>query len=282
MFLRFFGCTCKPETLNRRDWDRFIQERRQGRIRPKAKNREGKVGDRTVEYDLRWLLAVLNWATLSRDAKGSLLLAQNPLRGLSVPKEEAPRRPMQSDAEFRAMLRVAGEMDWRFRLMLVLVHETGHRIGAVRELRWSDIDLQKRIIRWRGENDKIGFEHQTPVSDWAFEVLEEAGRTQPGIGDAWVFPSPGDPARPCSRYLAKDWWKKAERRLGWTHTRQMGWHSLRRKFATEMKDLPLKDLCHHGGWKNHNTVLMCYQQPDEERMREALAGRQRLRATGTE
>jgi integrase len=225
---------------------------------------------------------VLNWATRSRDRQGNLLLIQNPLKGLTVPKEEAPRRPAISDAEFQAMLGAAKEMDWRFRLMLVLVHETGHRIGAVLELRWSDIDLQKRMIRWRGEKDKIRFEHSTPMSGWALEVLADARREHPASGDAWVFPSPADPTRPCSRYLAKAWWKKAERRLGWKHTRQMGWHSLRRKFATEMKDLPLKDLCHLGGWKNHNTVLICYQQPDEERMREALAGRRRLGGTGTE
>ena len=41
-----------------------------------------------------------------------------------------------------------------------------------------------------------------------------------------------------------------------------GWHSLRRKFATDLMDLPLKVLCELGGWKSPQTVLRCYQQAD--------------------
>lgn len=57
-----------------------------------------------------------------------------------------------------------------------------------------------------------------------------------------------------------------------------GWHSLRRKFATELKHTPLKDLCALGGWKDPNTILKCYQRPDEGTMRQALASRMRLQA----
>jgi hypothetical protein len=39
---------------------------------------------------------------------------------------------------------------------------------------------------------------------------------------------------------------------------------------------PLKDLCALGGWKSHQTVLTCYQQPDAETMREALTRRARV------
>jgi hypothetical protein len=56
----------------------------------------------------------------------------------------------------------------------------------------------------------------------------------------------------------------------------LGWHSLRRKFATELKHTPLKDLCYLGGWKEPQTVLKCYQRADEGTMREALASRKRL------
>ena len=59
-----------------------------------------------------------------------------------------------------------------------------------------------------------------------------------------------------------------------------GWHSLRRKFATELKGEPLKDLCQLGGWKDPQTVLKCYQTADEESMREALSRRQVLKEVG--
>ena len=38
-----------------------------------------------------------------------------------------------------------------------------------------------------------------------------------------------------------------------------------------MKETPLKDLCYLGGWKEPQTILKCYQRPDEATMREGLA-----------
>ena len=35
-----------------------------------------------------------------------------------------------------------------------------------------------------------------------------------------------------------------------------------RKWATERKDLSLKDVAAAGGWKDMETLLQCYQQPD--------------------
>ena len=54
------------------------------------------------------------------------------------------------------------QVGWRFHVALVLAHETGHRIGAIRKLRWSDIEFEDRTILWRGEHEKTGYEHRTP------------------------------------------------------------------------------------------------------------------------
>ena len=70
MFLKFFGRRRKPATLSQRDWDRFIRARRAGRVGPSGR----PVSNRTIEYDLKFLLAVLNWAARSRDEEGRLLL----------------------------------------------------------------------------------------------------------------------------------------------------------------------------------------------------------------
>ncbi len=104
-------------------------------------------------------------------------------------------------------------------------------------------------------------------------ALEAARRKHPIIGDAWLFPAPKDSAEPCSRNLLCDWWERMERLGGLKHMPGRGWHSLRRKFATELKDVPLRDLCHLGGWKDPQTVLKCYQKADEATMR--LASRAR-------
>ena len=64
------------------------------------------------------------------------------------------------------------------------------------------------------------------------------------------------------------------------HIAGTGYHSARRKFASEMKSTNLRDLAYMGGWKNPQTVLTVYQQPEMEVQREALAGRKKLRVAG--
>lgn len=46
----------------------------------------------------------------------------------------------------------------------------------------------------------------------------------------------------------RDWWERGERLAEITQEPGLGWHSLRRKFATELKHTPLKDLCYLGHW----------------------------------
>ena len=272
MFGRFFGRDRKPATLSRRDWDQFIRARRAGTVGPSGK----PVSDRTIERDLRLLLAVLNWAARSRDEAGARLLDSNPLKGLRVPRDKNPTRVVLSQAEYDALLRVSAEIDWRFRVALVLAHETGHRIGAIRQLRWSDIDAEAGVIRWRAEHEKTGFEHRTPVTAEALGVLEEARRENRRTGDAPVLPAPRDSARSMSYAVARYWWKRAERLAGLERKRGRGWHSLRRKFASDLMDQPLKVLCELGGWRTAQTVLQCYQRADEERLKKALAERPRI------
>ena len=273
MFLRLFGRNRNPATLSQRDWDRFIRERRAGRIGPSGR----PVSNRTVEYDLKFLVAVLNWAARSTDERGRPLLDRNPLKGLRKPTEKNPTRVVLAEDEYRAMLQVSPQVDWRFRVALVLAHETGHRIGAIRQLRWCDIDFEGREVRWRAEHEKTGYEHVTPLTDEAAAALEEARRMSAGTGDAPVLPSPGDAARCMSHDCAFKWWKKAQTLAGLEPKRGRGWHSLRRKFASDLMDTPLKVLCELGGWKDATTVLRCYQRPDAGQLRTALEGRPRVR-----
>ncbi len=274
MFLGLLGRDRRPETLSQRDWDRFIRERRTGRIGPSGK----PVSNRTIELDLKFLLAVLNWATKSRDEEGRLLLDSNPLRGLRTPKEKNPARVVLSEAEYHAMLGVSRQVDWRFHVALVLAHETGHRIGAIRHLRWTDIDFEGREVRWRAEHEKTGYEHITPLTDEAVAVLEEARRMGAGTGNAPVLPSSKDHTRCLGRVSAYLWWKKGQTLAGLEPKPRRGWHSLRRKFASDLMDLPLKVLCELGGWKEAQTVLRCYQQADAVQLRKALDSRPRGRA----
>ena len=269
MFLDFLGPHRRPETLSQRDWDRFIRERRAGRVGPSGK----PVSNRMIECDLRFLVAILNWAARSRDEQGRLLLASNPLKGLKAPVEKNPLRVVLSDEEYQALLKVSHRVDWRFHVALVLAHETGHRIGAISKLQWADIDIEGRTIRWRAEHEKTGYEHRTPATDRAIAAFEEAQERNPARGNAPVLPSTQDPSICVRRWMLDDRWRKAERLAGLEPKRGRGWHSLRRKFASDLMDLPLKVLCQLGGWKDAQTVLRCYQQPDEVQLRKALDSR---------
>jgi integrase len=276
MFTRVFGGKRKARSLDIRDWQRFIELRRTGQISPNGHGRP--VGDRQVEYDLKTLRAMLNWATNAR-VNGRALLERNPVGGFPLPKEESPHRPVFTEAEYEAILAVADAVDWRFTLALVLAHETGHRISAIARLRWTDIDLESGTILWRKENDKQGYEHQVPVSRLALEALKTARQMDPSLGDRWVFPSPRNPTKPCCRETLTKWLRAACTRAGVSRERGQGFHSLRRKFATDLRNAPLKVVAELGGWKSTRTVLDCYQLPDHEALRSALAIRPRIRPT---
>jgi len=276
MFLRFFGPDRLAHTLNVRDWDRFSEARRCGLVAPSGNQKMAGVGNRQIAYDLTFFRATLNWATLAGNGRGDPLLARNPLKGLRLPEEKNPKRPLLPHGRYEAMLQVAGSVDWRFGAMLVLAWETGHRSESLRSLQWRDVDFSNATIRWREEHDKAGRDHTTPLSAVALEALDAAKSHNPGLGRAWLFPAPKDAGRPCSRYLTTKWWKKAERLAGLDPVPGLGWHGCRRAFATELKSVPVRDILELGGWRTSQTLEKCYQQPDMGTMREALEGRRSI------
>ena len=85
------------------------------------------------------------------------------------------------------------------------------------------------------------------------------------------------PGGASARVSAHKWWSKAQTLAGLEPKPGRGWHSLRRKFATDLMELPLKVLCELGGWKSPQTVLRCYQQADAGQLRTALESRPRAR-----
>jgi len=269
LLLECLGGSRPVATLTRRDWEQFIRWRRQ-RGDPRQEGRA--IRDGVIGGDFAFLRAVLRWAV------GSGLVERNPVQGLPVPTESAPNRPVLRQEEYEALLQAAPAVSPLLRLALVLAHETGHRIGAITQLRWSDVDLQRGVIRWRAASDKIGFEHETMLTPTAMRALEQARADHPAIGDAWVLPHPRHPTQPVTRDVLQKNLGRAEIRAGLPHQSGRGFHALRRKFATELKHIPLKDLCALGGWKHPQTVLTCYQTADEATMREALATRRTLRS----
>lgn len=269
---RRFGDGRAVADLNRSDWDAYSRERQQGIIdcrghRVPEEDRE-EVSGRIAEKDLQVLRAACNWA-VSED-----LLETNPTEGYPLPAANTPRRPTMTEERYRKMLEVAAEVGWRFRVTLILCHETGHRSKSVRRLRWSDVEpLEAGEVRWRGGEDKSGHDHQTALTSTAVDALREAREHRPGVGEAWVLPNPVDASRSVTRHQLRRWWLEAEDKAGLEHVDGLGWHALRRKLADDLRDLPLKDLAAAGGWQDEQTVVECYQSADQEAIRGALENR---------
>ena len=200
--------TRRPSTLDRTDWDRFVQWRRAGLI----PGWERPVRDRQVQYDLKYLIAVLNWATGHR-ISGHPILELSPWRQelrrsqrWRMPKEKNPHRPgMPDDIRQGLMERVS---NWQFGLALILERETRSRNSSIRQLVWADIDLEAGTVRWRGEIDKSGRERVIPLTATAKEALRRAPSR--GIGDTPVFPAGSDPSKPTPRDTFQTWLRRAK------------------------------------------------------------------------
>ena len=274
LFRSYFGDGRAVESLHQGDWDAFITARKSGELAHPG--RQGRpCRSRIIEQDLRLLLAVLNWGTRVRDA-GRPLLERNPLKGLTVPTEKNVRRPVLYEEEYLRLLTVAPQVSAPFALALVLCHETGHRLKSVRLLRWSDIDLPARTIRWRSEVDKAQREHITRVTNPAADALQRSRTSSTRVGDGWVFlnQSTGEPLRR-ERFIV--WWREAEARSGIAREAGRGWHSLRRQFATELLHQPDRILGALMGSSNPHVIRTAYQHPTGEMLDEAVAQRRTIR-----
>ena len=102
------------------------------------------------------------------------------------------------------------------------------------------------------------------------EALTAQQKVQAAIGKTAVFPSPKDPMKPCSRHLLDDWLRRAYRLAKVVPRRRGMWHSIRRKWATERKGYPVKDVAAAGGWKTEEMLVTSYQQADAETIKNVV------------
>ena len=194
----------QPGTLDRLDWERFLEARRNGRI----PGWNQKVRNKIILDDLAFMVAVLNWAV------GASLLDQNPwdgsirrVQGWPRVKELNPHRPGMQDWMREKLIQFSS--NWQFGAALILERETRRRNKAIRHLNWSDLNLETGVIVWRAETDKRGRANETPLTEAAIQVFRQLPSR--GIGQALVFPSVEDPSKPSSRHAFQQWLKRAKR-----------------------------------------------------------------------
>jgi len=110
----------------------------------------------------------------------------------------------------------------------------------------------------------------TPMPTRAEEALVQARAKNPRIGSVLVFPSLRNADKPVSVYVASAWLRRAFIRAGISPPEGGLWHCFRRKWATERKTFPLRDVAAAGGWSDVQTLLTCYQHPDEDTLRDVV------------
>src|SRR2546423_7189639 len=155
---------------------------------------------RQLAGEIKQLRQMIYWAMTERLPDGSWLLENNPLRGVRLPKEEDPRRPVATYDRFLKLREAAqdlaatapqqrGSDRWkRWESALVLAEATGARIGAISGLRWSDISSDPPEITFRAEFDKRGRDRVVPIPEALAEELRSFKVTLAAVGDGWLFP----------------------------------------------------------------------------------------------
>ncbi len=91
------------------------------------------------------------------------------------------------------------------------------RVSAVLQLRYQDLKLAKTAaapygaIAWPGETDKMGKAWSAPINAAVRAALDAALAERQGLGNTFLFPSPGDAAKPVHRWLAAKGLRRPER-----------------------------------------------------------------------
>ena len=300
LWIRVLGPNKDPRLISLAEWERFIDQRSSGSIdglgmpvEEEDKKKRKLVRPRTVQHDCQWLRWALNWATNWRVEGGRYLLRENPVRGFEAPTEKNPRRPVASTDRYEALRRVSDKVMMEFRWgeewqkqrsylseLLDLAYGTGRRISAILSLRYEDLRMDAKphgAICWPAATDKQGRETTAPISPVVRAAIDRVLRDRPAIGRVYLFPSPTSKMEPVAYERVRTWLLEAEKHAELPKLKGSLWHAFRRAWATARKHLPLKDTAAAGGWASTETLVRCYQQPDEETMLEVVLNGAELR-----
>lgn len=121
--------------------------------------------DGTIRTDLNCLRAALRWA----EKRGIITAAPH----IELPKMPPPRDRYLTREEASRLIQ--GAQDMHIRLAILLMLTTAGRIGALLELTWDRVDLERRIIRL-ATND-IGHKKgraTVPINDTLIAALQTA------------------------------------------------------------------------------------------------------------
>ncbi|MDQ6635153.1 MAG: tyrosine-type recombinase/integrase [Gemmatimonadota bacterium] len=246
------------------------------------------VRQRSVQSDVKLLKQMLYWACTRPMPDSGPWLERNPIAHVRVKGEVNVQRPVASLERFEAtrsamqdmQARYSGEarmcdsaaarargrrryLSWvRAEFGLMLLEATGRRRGAIMGLRWSDFDFEARRVTWRPEHDKKKRSWLVSYSEEFFATVREFRRRLEAVG-GYVFPRADDGERPALGELLSQRIRQAEEAAALPKLVGGTCHPYRRKWRSERSHHPLKAVAVAGGWTDFDTMLRCYDQPDD-------------------
>lgn len=174
--------------------------------------------------------AMLEWEWLDRVPKVTLY------------QEAGGRVRFLTFSEFE---RLHSELPPHLAAMALFSVHTGLRQANVRDLQWSQIDLENRHAWIEAIKHKNGKSHAVSLNETAMSVLTK----QAGQHHENVFVYAG---KPISNVSTKAWWAALER----AGIKDFRWHDLRHTWASwhRQSGTSTPELKHMGGWKSDSMV----------------------------
>ena len=293
LFKRHVGAGFKVADMGKHQAETYERAREAGNLVTTNGRHGGKgVKAGTIAKELGVLHAALNWAETFK-VNGRPLVTRNPLRGVKLPEEKNPARPLASRERVEKLLQEANGIDptGGFRTMLVVAWTTGRRLGSIVALRASDLLLTRdqvrralaeagrdermaaewsSAIRWAAEADKEDVEWIIPIPASLVTTLAAYIKDRGLVGNALLFPASWDASKPISRETCYYRIRRAEELAGLPHQTRGGWHALRRAWATMRKHMPLQDVMEAGGWRDPVSLQKAYQHADAKTIRAVM------------
>ena len=116
------------------------------------------------------------------------MLDASPLVGMKLPTKETPRERALTNNELRALWAASDADGYPFGDCMKLLILSGQRRTEVAALRWSELDLDKRLWTLPSARAKNGKQHTVPITDSMLNVLRRVPRY---LSSDYVFTTTG-------------------------------------------------------------------------------------------
>lgn len=133
----------RPDEIKPLVWDKYVEDRRQGRYAGRGK---GRVKDPTIRREMAAARAAMNWAV----RKG--IITASEVHPVTLPSDGQRREVWLDEQQLEAVISAADKADENIRTAVYLFAFTGARRGAVVELTWDRVDFKANKIDFRTGN----------------------------------------------------------------------------------------------------------------------------------